>query len=51
MNILLNVFWIYGSGPSPGDFCGDKLIAKALHIPVLGVVGAAWATLIGRSAR
>ena len=49
LNILLNVFFIYGSGPSPDIFAWGGPIAETLGIPRMGVLGAAWATLIGRS--
>lgn len=49
LNILLNVFFIYGPGPAPWIFAWGGPIAEALGIPRMGVIGAAWATLIGRS--
>ena len=49
LNILLNVFFIYGSGPSPDVFAWGQPIAEAFGIPRMGVQGAAWATLVGRS--
>lgn len=49
LNIMLNVFFIYGSGPAPDVFAWGGPIAAALGIPRMGVVGAAWATLIGRT--
>lgn len=50
LNIVLNVFLIYGPGPAPAVFAWGPPVAEALGIPRLGVVGAAWATLLGRSA-
>ncbi|MEM9193570.1 MAG: MATE family efflux transporter, partial [Myxococcota bacterium] len=49
LNIVLNVFLIYGSGPYPSVFAWAEPIGVGLGIPRLGVVGAAWATLIGRT--
>jgi len=49
LNIFLNVLFIYGSGPVPEVFSWGPPIAEALGIPRLGVVGAAWATLIART--
>ena len=49
LNFVLNVFFIYGTGPSPDVFAWGQPVAEALNIPRMGVLGAAWATLIGRS--
>ncbi|NOY90445.1 MAG: MATE family efflux transporter [Deltaproteobacteria bacterium] len=49
LNLVLDVFFVFGSGPAPAPFGFGPPIAAALHIPRLGVVGAAWATLIARS--
>jgi putative MATE family efflux protein len=49
LNIVLNVFLIYGTGPRPEVFAWALPIAEALNVPRLGVEGAAWATLLGRS--
>ncbi len=49
LNIVLNVPLIYGPGPYPEVFAWGRPIAEALSIPRLGVDGAAWATLIGRT--
>jgi putative MATE family efflux protein len=49
LNVVLNVFLIYGDGPMPGFLHALEPAARALHAPRLGVVGAAWATLIGRT--
>jgi putative MATE family efflux protein len=49
LNIVLNVPLIYGPGPYPDVFAWGQPIAEALSIPRLGVEGAAWATLIGRT--
>lgn len=49
LNIFLNIFLIYGAGPRPEVFAWAQPIAEALSIPRLGVTGAGWATLIGRT--
>lgn len=49
LNIVLNVLFIYGSGPAPTVFAWGGPIAGALGIPRMGVEGAAWATLVARS--
>lgn len=49
LNIVLNVLFIYGPGPAPDLLAWGPPVAEALGIPRLGVVGAAWATLIGRT--
>lgn len=48
LNIVLNIFLIYGEGPYPDIFAWAEPIGRALGIPRFGVLGAAWATLIGR---
>lgn len=49
LNVVLNVFLIYGQGPHPSGFGWALPIAQTLGVPRLGVEGAAWATLIGRT--
>jgi putative MATE family efflux protein len=49
LNALLNVFLIYGGGPMPGFLAAFEPVASFLQAPRLGVVGAAWATLIART--
>jgi len=49
LNILLAVLLIFGSGPHPAVFSWAAPLAQALDVPRLGVQGAAWATLIGRT--
>ncbi len=48
LNLLLNVLFIYGPGPAPEVFSFGAPLAEALGIPRLGVMGAAWATLVAR---
>ncbi len=49
LNVLLNPFLIYGTGDYPAVFAFCAPLAHALDAPRLGVMGAAWATLAGRS--
>ncbi|MCA9574743.1 MAG: MATE family efflux transporter [Polyangiales bacterium] len=49
LNVLLNVFFIYGDGPSPEVFAWGAPVARLFGIPRLGVLGAAYATVIARS--
>lgn len=49
LNILVGVVLIYGPGPYPDVFAWAQPAAIALGIPRLGALGAAWATLIGRT--
>src|SRR5262249_53825291 len=39
---------IFGQGPSPAAFAWGSTVARLLHIPRMGVMGAAWATLLAR---
>ena len=47
-NVLLAVLLIYGPGPAPKFLGWATSIASALHIPRLGMLGAAWASIIAR---
>jgi putative MATE family efflux protein len=49
LNVLLAVVMIFGDGPAPPGFGWATAIARALHIPKMGMLGAAWATIIARS--
>ncbi len=48
INVFLAIVMIYGPGPSPSQFAWARPIAVALHIPHMGMLGAAWATIIAR---
>lgn len=48
-NVFLAVIMVFGPGPAPGFLGWATSIASALHIPRMGMLGAAWATIIARS--
>lgn len=48
VNVFLAVLFIFGAGPTPAHLAWATPIAKALHIPRMGMVGAAWAAVIAR---
>jgi putative MATE family efflux protein len=48
-NLLLAALLVYGPGPAPPLFSWAPPIARALGIPRLELLGAAWATLIARA--
>jgi putative MATE family efflux protein len=47
-NVFLAVLLIFGPGPAPAFLGWAGSIAQALHIPRMGMLGAAWATIIAR---
>lgn len=49
LNIILNLVLVYGPGPTPEYFAFAQPIAASLGIPRMGLMGTAWATLIGRT--
>jgi putative MATE family efflux protein len=49
LNLLLAVLLIFGSGPAPSWLGWSTNLARALGIPRLGMVGAAWASIVARS--
>lgn len=49
VNIAVAVLFIYGPGPAPPHLAFLTGVAKALGIPAMGMMGAAWATLLARS--
>ncbi len=50
LNLVLAVLLVYGQGKAPGPFSWGPPVAKALSIQRLGLVGAAWATVLARVA-
>ena len=50
LNLVLAVLLVYGPGSAPGPFYWGPPLARALSIPRLGLVGAAWATVLARVA-
>jgi putative MATE family efflux protein len=49
VNVLIAIVFIYGPGPAPGHLAWAGAIAHVLHIPRMGMIGAAWATILARS--
>jgi putative MATE family efflux protein len=50
LNFVLAVVLVYGPGDRPAVFSWGRPIAQLLHIPRMGLMGAAWATVIARAA-
>lgn len=48
-NLVLAVLLVYGPGDAPTVFSWGPPIADALGIPRMGLVGAAWATVLART--
>ncbi len=48
-NVFLALLFIFGPGPAPTGFGWCTVIAAALHIPRMGMLGAAWATILART--
>jgi Na+-driven multidrug efflux pump len=49
LNLFLAVLFVYGPGDAPPVFAWGPPIARALSIPRMQVIGAAWATIIART--
>jgi putative MATE family efflux protein len=49
LNLFLAVLFVYGPGDAPPVFSWGPPIARALSIPRMQVIGAAWATIIART--
>jgi len=49
LNVLLAILFIFGPGPAPAMFAWSLPLARALHVPRMGMVGAAWAAVVARS--
>lgn len=48
LNFVLAVLFVFGDGPAPAPFAWAKPLAQALHIPTMGLLGAAYATVLAR---
>ncbi|MBX3189698.1 MAG: MATE family efflux transporter [Labilithrix sp.] len=48
INVVLAVLLMFGSGPAPTGFGWLTPVAEALHVPRMGMVGAAWASIFAR---
>ncbi len=48
INLGLAILLVYGDGPAPHHFAFGPPLARALGIPRLGLLGAAWATVVAR---
>jgi putative MATE family efflux protein len=48
INLVLAVLLVYGPGAAPAPFAWGPPLAATLGIPRLGLIGAAWATVIAR---
>lgn len=49
LNVLLAVVFVFGDGPAPAVLAWGSAIARAFGIPRMGMLGAAWATVIART--
>src|SRR5450631_847105 len=49
LNLVLAVVLVYGPGDSPAVLAWGRPIARLLGIPRMGLMGAAWATLLARA--
>lgn len=49
LNVFLALLFIFGPGPAPSHLAWAGPIAEALHVPRMGMIGAAWATLLARA--
>jgi putative MATE family efflux protein len=49
LNFVIAVVLVYGPGDSPAVLSWGRPIAQLLHVPRMGLMGAAWATLIARA--
>jgi putative MATE family efflux protein len=48
LNVFLAILFIYGPGPAPAHLAWGGPIAAALGVPRMGMIGAAWATIVAR---
>ncbi len=48
LNILLALLLVFGPGPAPRALAFCTETARFLHVPRMGMLGAAWATIVAR---
>ena len=48
LNFFLALLLVFGPGPAPAPFGMCAPLAAALHVPRMGMLGAAWATIVAR---
>ena len=48
LNFFLALLLVFGPGPAPAPFGMCAPLAAALHVPRMGMLGAAWATILAR---
>lgn len=48
LNVVLAVVLVFGDGPAPEVLSWGAPLARLLHVPRMGMMGAAWATVIAR---
>ncbi|HMA97620.1 MAG TPA: MATE family efflux transporter [Polyangiaceae bacterium] len=48
LNLVFAVLLIFGSGHAPPVFAWGPPVAASLHVPRMGLLGAAWATVLAR---
>ena len=48
LNFFLALLLVFGPGPAPAPFGLCAPLAAALHVPRMGMLGAAWATILAR---
>ncbi len=49
LNVALAIILIYGPGPAPAMLSWGAPVARALGLPRMGMLGAAWATILARA--
>jgi MATE family, multidrug efflux pump len=49
LNLFLAILFIFGPGPAPAPLEWANPIARALGVPRMEMIGAAWATIVARS--
>jgi putative MATE family efflux protein len=49
LNVLFAIVLIFGPGPAPWGLGWAADLARALHVPRMGMLGAAWATILARA--